>query len=337
MNGMIDGNQITCKFKKYIVENKYSLKQNEKYKDYQNCQKMIEQGMLEVFNINYPSELEEFKNEHNILKKLPMSSVRKLLLSNLDEVKDLAAVRINKNNSTDNYTETLVLFVFYEKTTALNNLKYDEYYKSKQMHIIENIVKAVAELHCKRILHLNLDIHNIYLNEELDPIEVKLSSFNQAKKVETEISIDNAVYYLPEVKLARHRKKTTINANKSMDVYMMGILFLQILSKGINQDPTYFVEKDNTILNMFVNKIKERLSFQEKQILDLIISEIIKKTPENRIKAKHLLKKIEKIKNYDLMMMTPTFCFINNLKETADFNLEVKIAEKYLRVLPSIS
>ena len=118
---------------------------------------------------------------------------------------------------------------------------------------------------------------------------------------------------------------------------MMGILFLQILSKGINQDPTYFVEKDNTILNMFVNKIKERLSFQEKQILDLIISEIIKKTPENRIKAKHLLKKIEKIKNYDLMMMTPTFCFINNLKETADFNLEVKIAEKYLRVLPSIS
>ena len=95
-----------------------------------------------------------------------------MLLSNLDEVKDLAAVRINKNNSTDNYTETLVLFVFYEKTTALNNLKYDEYYKSKQMHIIENIVKAVAELHCKRILHLNLDIHNIYLNEELDPIEV---------------------------------------------------------------------------------------------------------------------------------------------------------------------
>ncbi|KAL9649747.1 hypothetical protein ABK040_009562 [Willaertia magna] len=147
--------------------------------------------------------------------------------------------------------------------------------------IIQSI-KVMNDFHSQNLIHRDIKPHNLLLHTPTSNARtiVKLCDFSfvikdtQDKTEDLNTFCGSLIYLAPEVNRMKY--------SKAVDIYSLGITFLQILSKShCNEFCGKMYHRDFTVINNFINRIPLK-SLRE------LIKQMVDCNPENRITLNQL-------------------------------------------------
>ncbi|KAL5749103.1 hypothetical protein ACOSP7_023706 [Xanthoceras sorbifolium] len=145
----------------------------------------------------------------------------------------------------------------------------------------KQIVEGVEYMHTKEVIHMDLGIWNVLLDESKN---IKISDFGLAKSFEENVqpftssaSIGNKLYRPPEM------RKVNSNVDEKVDIYGLGVILFELL----HFFPTTTEKLE--ILTNFSKLGKFSKSLNIEQYIQSFISELLSKEPGNRPSAAKIL------------------------------------------------
>ena len=114
-----------------------------------------------------------------------------------------------------------------------------EWNDTKKLINIFGIASALSYLHSNNIIHNNLNIKNIYLNEYLFPL---IDDFSKSIELENEEfrNIKNSNYYNTQGNVAPESREY-YNISKSSDVFAFAHVMYQIMANYILDNNYYYI------------------------------------------------------------------------------------------------
>lgn len=209
-------------------EKKYKVKNEPYIEVYKIANKETQiQNIAQIFKNDISSyskeKLTEYSNHFNVINKLNHPSILKYT--------GYSPIDFNKNNQPVFTMELSTYNRFFDKLNSIGT----EY---RKLIIIYGIASAMSYLHSHNIIHCDLSLNNILLDNNLYP---KLTGFNFSKVISKESSKKNrfskyngsSAYFAPEI-------FTRKEYSKSSDVYAFGILFFNVLNSKQKQSDIFF-------------------------------------------------------------------------------------------------
>ncbi|CAD8087414.1 unnamed protein product [Paramecium sonneborni] len=220
------------------------------------------------------------KNEINILR-----TIYNYLSQNILELKEV-------------YKDKQSYYIVTEYIDGYNlqqllSIRKTPYSLQESLHIVEQILKGLTQIHQSHVIHRDLKPSNIMYNyNKIKIIDFGLSCFC-GKQLNEFPNCGTTGYCAPEVLNA---KKTTLSYNYKVDIFSLGCIFYEILTlKKVfpyNKEQSTYYLNQNCLINIE----------ESGQIYDLI-KLFLKEDPKQRLDTFQALKLVQnfiEMKNFDV-------------------------------------
>lgn len=209
--------------------------------------------------------------------------------------KNLATDHVLRPLMLESYGEqTYIITEFFSGTTLQDRLKSPDqstHDLASYLKIAAGISGIVAMIHQEHIIHKSLQSQNILLNEQTN--EIKLTGFQQATKLSSEMQHPNISPYQLRERVAYMSPEQTGRMNKSLDyrtdLYSLGVIFYELFTGEL----PFKADHPAEMLHAHLAKVPPFPSSLNKEIpkpVSSIIMRLLEKAPESRYQSAYGLK-----------------------------------------------
>ena len=231
-----------------------------------------------------------------VLKKEILNDDKTLLNRFKSEARNIA--KLKHPNIIDVYSSNVFEdFHYIEMEYIVGNKLSDLIYKDKlsyqvAINLMFIICKAIQYLHVNKILHRDIKPSNIMItnSKELKIIDFGLSK--NLKTIDKNGTHSNAMIGTP-LYMSLECFDNALNATEKSDVYSLGVLFYELLTKQYPHNKSTYSELHKSLLantpirpKVHNNKINTEI--------DILIMNMIKKSPSSRIELDKVIQVLEK-------------------------------------------
>ncbi|KAL9646285.1 hypothetical protein ABK040_009972 [Willaertia magna] len=179
-----------------------------------------------------------------------------------------------------------------------------------KLKLFLQICKGVEYLHLNNIIHRDLKLLNILIENKNNNETIKIVDFGTARQIDISktrtINIGTEPYMAPEMRYSEKligdeikKEEQIINIDKPLDIYALGYIIEMLINNFNDNDISLTKEQSDTLLTLFDFQ-KELLSEKDKQLIEkdkiieelkIIISnkDILLQEKDNEIKRLQLL------------------------------------------------
>lgn len=269
--------------------------------DHYMIKKIIGSGSMGVVYLAYDKHLNR-NVVIKVLKKEILNDDKTLLDRFKSEARNIA--KLKHPNIVDVYSSNVFEdFHYIEMEHIVGNKLSDLIHKDKlsyqvSINLMFIIGKAIQYLHSNKILHRDIKPSNIMItnSKELKIIDFGLSK--NLKSLDKNGTQSNAMIGTP-LYMSLECFDNALNATEKSDVYSLGVLFYELLTKQYPHNKSTYAELHKSLLASTPIRPKVHNN-QINTEIDVLIMNMIKKNPSSRIELDKVIQMLEKYIDFKL-------------------------------------
>ena len=262
--------------------------------DHYLIKRIIGSGSMGVVYLAYDKHLNR-NVVIKVLKKEILNDDKTLLKRFKSEARNIA--KLKHPNIIDVYSSNVFEdFHYIEMEYIVGNKLSDLIYKDKltyqvAINLMFIICKAIQYLHENKILHRDIKPANVMITNSK---EVKIIDFGLSKNLK---ALDTGTYANAMIGTPLYMSlecfDNSMNATEKSDVYSLGVLFYELLTKQYPHNKSNYAELHKSLLANTPTRPKVHNN-QINTEIDVLIMNMIKKNPSSRIELDKVIQSLEK-------------------------------------------